>query len=62
MTKTDKFLLAWRGATNVSDLFDPWNGWNFKCPFFSIAMIKAGTKRTVHTVHGGLSSIEDFHQ
>lgn len=34
MTKADKFLLAWHGATNVSDLFDPWKGWNsFKVPY-----------------------------
>ena len=62
MAESDKFLLVWRGSINVSNLFSPWDGWKYICPFCKIAMIEAGTKVTSPTVPGGLSSTEHYHQ
>jgi hypothetical protein len=50
-------LFVWRGATDVSSLFNPWGGWSWRCPFCSIDLAETATREIQQgTIAGGTES------
>ncbi|HBF31826.1 restriction endonuclease [Rhizobium sp.] len=61
-TKSDPeaFLFVWRGSRDVSEILNPWSGWNWRCPFCSVKLLKYASVATDYGSVAAGSSHETY--